>query len=476
MRVLPIGAGTVRQAPFPDGPAAEVLVDEQVGGGQLAAAHVTIPPGGAMPDHAHGESTALVVPLTGELLIASGQHQEQVTQGVVVLLDHRERVRLANETNEPVTLLAVFAPAGFVRALSSWPATTTTAASTGTSGRGGDGAAWAEVHRQVVEQATHAPSVHNTQPWRFASYAEGLDLYADSARQLPVLDPRGRQLHLSCGAALLHAQVAARARGLTAEPQLLPDPADPAHLARLRLTSGKAPSERELAVADAIALRHTYRDAFSTERLPDALLERLRLAAEAQGGYLRALTHPDDLLELQSLLSRADTAEQADPAYRQELAAWVHTGPADDGIPRAALPADPERGSSLRLREFAPNAAGPPSAGPPDGSPPAAERPDVVVIISDDDSPRSWLQAGQALGAVLLQAAHEGVMAQPLAQATDLPGSRQRLGAALGLVGTPQLALRLGYPTGAAAPGVATTSRRAVADVLSGHGQDSAGG
>ncbi len=154
----------------------------------------------------------------------------------------------------------------------------------------------------------------------------------------------------------------------------------------------------------------------------------------------------------------------------------MHTGPADDGIPRAALPADPERGSSLRLREFAPNAAGPPSAGPPDGSPPAAERPDVVVIISDDDSPRSWLQAGQALGAVLLQAAHEGVMAQPLAQATDLPGSRQRLGAALGLVGTPQLALRLGYPTGAAAPGVATTSRRAVADVLSGHGQDSAGG
>lgn len=182
MRVLPIGAGTVRQAPFPDGPAAEVLIDEQVGGGQLAAAHVTIPPGGAMPDHAYGESTALVVPLTGELLIASGQHQEQVTQGVVVLLDHGERVRLANETNAPVTLLAVFAPAGFVRALSSWPAMTTTAASTGTSGLGGDRAAWAEVHRQVVEQATHAPSVHNTQPWRFASYAEGLDLYADSAR------------------------------------------------------------------------------------------------------------------------------------------------------------------------------------------------------------------------------------------------------------------------------------------------------
>lgn len=135
-----------------------------------------------MPGQADGESTALVVPLTGELLIASGQHQEQVTQGVVVLLDHGERVRLANETNAPVTLLAVFAAAGFVRALSSWPVMTATAASTGTSGLGGDRAAWAEVHRQVVEQAAHAPSVHNAPPWRFASYAEGLDLYAYSAR------------------------------------------------------------------------------------------------------------------------------------------------------------------------------------------------------------------------------------------------------------------------------------------------------
>ena len=44
---------------------------------------------------AHGESTTLVVPLTGELLISGGAHQEKVTAGVVVLLDQGERVRLA---------------------------------------------------------------------------------------------------------------------------------------------------------------------------------------------------------------------------------------------------------------------------------------------------------------------------------------------------------------------------------------------
>ncbi len=122
MRVVAIGTGPIRQAPFPNGPVAEVLIDEQAGGGQLSAAHVTIPPGGGMPEHGHGESTALVVPFAVELLIVSEEQQENVIPGVVVLLDHGERVSLTNQTSEPVTLLAVFVPADFVRALSGWAA------------------------------------------------------------------------------------------------------------------------------------------------------------------------------------------------------------------------------------------------------------------------------------------------------------------------------------------------------------------
>ena len=322
-------------------------------------------------------------------------------------------------------------------------------------------AGMAAAQRQIVEAATHAPSVHNSQPWRFSCEADGLHLYADETRRLTVLDPYGRLLHLSCGAALLHAQVAARALGLDAAAELLPDADDPSRLATLRLSAGSGPSSDEQALADAIALRHTYRDAFDDQRLPETLLTRFRLAAEAQGARLRALTEPDDLVELAVLLSWADSIEEADPAYRRELAAWVHTELAEDGIPVAALPDDPERGSSLRLRDFA--LSGPRSGG---GEPPVAEHPDVVVILSDDDSPRSWLQAGQAFGAVLLHAAHEGVMAQPLAQVTDFPAVRLRLRQALSLAGMPQLALRLGYATG-----VAATPRRSVDDVLGRPGQ-----
>lgn len=122
MRVVAIGSGPTRQAPLPGGPTAEVLFDDEAAAGQLGVAHVQIPPGGGMPEHAHGDSVALLVPLTGEVVIAGGDQQERVAQGVVVLIDRGERVRLANETSESVSALAVFVPAGFVRALSSWPA------------------------------------------------------------------------------------------------------------------------------------------------------------------------------------------------------------------------------------------------------------------------------------------------------------------------------------------------------------------
>ena len=92
--------------------------------------------------------------------------------------------------------------------------------------------------RHVVQTAGLAPSVHNTQPWRFVERSDGLELRADASRRLAVLDADGRQLHLSCGAALLHARLAARALGLDVEVQLLPDPDDPERLADLRITRG----------------------------------------------------------------------------------------------------------------------------------------------------------------------------------------------------------------------------------------------
>lgn len=310
--------------------------------------------------------------------------------------------------------------------------------------------------QNVVRAATRAPSVHNTQPWRFVTRSDGVDLHADTSRRLQVLDPDGRQLHLSCGATLMHARVAARSLGVSVRVELFPDGDDPGHLATVHLSAGDPATEAETGLAEAIGRRHTYRGRFDDRLLDDGLLDELRLAAEAEGATLRPVRGEDDLIALEVLLSKADQYERADPEYRAELAHWVTPDAQQDGIPAEALPTDPERGSSLRLRNFAAQ-----DVVVDGGSAPPVERPDVLLLASDDDSPESWLRSGMALDAVLLRAAAAGVLAQPLGQVTDVPVFRQRLAAALSLVGTPQIVLRVGY---AAASG--GTSRRGLEDVL----------
>ena len=68
-----------------------------------------------------------------------------------------------------------------------------------------------EMVAELVAAATLAPSMHNTQPWRFRfdPAGETISLYADPARMLPVADPDGRSLHISCGAALFNLRLGA---------------------------------------------------------------------------------------------------------------------------------------------------------------------------------------------------------------------------------------------------------------------------
>ena len=80
---------------------------------------------------------------------------------------------------------------------------------------------------QVVAAATRAPSIHNTQPWRFVARPERLDVFLDPDRSLPVLDPSARQQVISCGSAVEFALVALAAAGRTARSTCSPTPATP---------------------------------------------------------------------------------------------------------------------------------------------------------------------------------------------------------------------------------------------------------
>lgn len=317
--------------------------------------------------------------------------------------------------------------------------------------------------RTVVELASLAPSVHNTQPWRFTWDGRALSVHEDPSRALPVLDPSGRERLVSCGAATLHARMAFAELGWAVETTTSPGPDDPLLVARLTVAGRRQPTAEEHALAQAIPRRATDRDPFDARPVPEEVRAALAAAASAEGAWVRFVgTRSDDAVELQVLLSHADDSQRSDPAYLSELASWRRDREAE-GVPSRALSSVPPalRGSSWVLRDFD---AGRPATETEPGlvaDPPVAEHPSVLVLGTPADGPHDWVVAGQAVARVLLQATVDGVAAQPLTQVLEVPVLRARMRHALGVVGHPQMLLRLGY--GHVGP---TSRRRPVEQVL----------
>jgi hypothetical protein len=187
----------------------------------------------------------------------------------------------------------------------------------------------------LVQFAILAPSGHNTQPWRFRVRDGALELLADRTRALPVVDPDDRELVISCGAALALLRVALRRFGHAGEVELLPDPANCDLLARVRLGERAQPTDIDDALFRAIPQRRTTRRPFDDRRVPDELLRELVEIARAEGASLRVVTDLPEKEVVADLIAEGNRRQAADPAFRRELAAWMHSNRtrSRDGMP-----------------------------------------------------------------------------------------------------------------------------------------------
>ena len=317
---------------------------------------------------------------------------------------------------------------------------------------------------RVIELACRAPSVHNSQPWRWRVVdAATIELYADHRRQLQVSDPSGRNLALSCGAAVHHSIVAAQALGLTAAVDLMPSSDDENLLARIRLSSGTR-TDRALESLQALEERCTDRRRFTSWPVPDSRLAHLATASSGWGAFVIPITDVTTRFRAEELLKRALHLQGMDPRFAEEQRAWIDPSRVE-GIPMAnASPPATGRPPS-RPNRFA-SASDAEAAEAADAARVVENSDGLVAICSAADDQQSWLKAGQALSALWLQATHDGLSLVPLSQVVEVEETRQSLHQDVfdGLA-QPQILARIGWSETTRTP-LGRSRRRPVDDVI----------
>jgi nitroreductase len=304
--------------------------------------------------------------------------------------------------------------------------------------------------------AVRAPSVHNSQPWRWRVGDESVHLYADPSRHLPHTDPARRDLMLSCGICLEHFTVALSALGWQSHVHRFPNPADPDHLASVEITGGSA-SEQDIALAAAIPRRRTDRRWFSSWPVPGGDIAQMAARAARLGVMLRRV---EEASELSAVVSRAVGEHVNDPEYLAELSMWSGRHGTSAGVPARNTPA-PEHKSKFPARVFAN-----PVLEQAHGAEARDDAGAVLVLATATDDPLALLRAGEATGVVLLTATALGLASCPLTEPLEIASTREIVRTKLlGGDGFPQMLLRIGWAPLNADP-LPATPRRPLADVV----------
>lgn len=301
----------------------------------------------------------------------------------------------------------------------------------------------------LLRYAVLAPSGHNTQPWKFAIAPEGIEVYADYSRRLPLMDPDDRELVMSIGAAIFNLRVAAAHFGYesTVLHQPQGDTAKPVALVSLRETCDPDLPLRGL--FPAIQLRRTNRHPFDARTIDPAALAMLCDLADDYPNEIQLLL-PRDKERIAELVGRADRVQMQDRALRAELADWVRSSRnvAPDGIAADALgiPDVFSSASAAVLRRL-------------DVGGMQARRDEALIgsasllaVISGEDDQVSLINAGQLLERLLLTVTSAGLHYSFMNQPVEVKALRSVLGSMIRSPHPPQLLLRIGYALDVTAP------------------------
>lgn len=310
--------------------------------------------------------------------------------------------------------------------------------------------------RALLTTAVRAPSVHNTQPWRFAAHADRLELSADPDRRLRYADPLDKGLRLSCGAVLMNLRLLLQDNGIRPIVSLLPADDEQDLMAVVRPGGVVTPSDETRRLVAAIPRRVTNRAPFLDAQVPVESRVALERAVQSEGAWAHVVDDPAERAAVRKLIATAHREQLAVAGYRDEWTAWTSGRPEHEGVPARSAGPLPAPQDEWVHRDFS-DGRGRTRVPGKDFEP----DPLIIVLCSFFQGRLAELVAGQALQSLLLTATDLGLSASLLSQPLEVEHTRAELGRIVGPALHPQTILRIGF--GSPVP---PTPRRAVEDVF----------
>ncbi|SPM32252.1 hypothetical protein MRAB57_49 [Mycobacterium rhizamassiliense] len=294
-----------------------------------------------------------------------------------------------------------------------------------------------QVLKNAVLLACRAPSVHNSQPWRWVAEGTILCLFDDRYRTVPGTDDSGRDAIISCGAVLDHLRVAMRASGWHAKIKRLPDPHDPGQLASIEFSSTDHVTDTQRDRAEAILQRRTDRLPLGWPTFWDSYEPVLRHMFDDSPVTLHVL--PDDARPLLVEASyRTEVVRRDDWSYHAELDWWTSPFVVKEGIPPSALASDKEHYRVDVGREF------PIRSHDDRRLEVKVDRSKILVLSTPDDSKADVLRCGEMLSTVLLECTMAGMATCTLTHLIEVDESRDVVRTLINEQGEPQVLIRVG--------------------------------
>lgn len=296
----------------------------------------------------------------------------------------------------------------------------------------------------MIEQATKAPSGHNTQPWLFRINENSIEIHPDSTKTLPVVDSDQREMFVSLGCAAENLCIAAISRGYRPTVSI-----SAKGIITLQPARTATPVEAT-GLAEQISKRQTNRRVYNGTLIPDETMRELLAVKRAGDTSLHCWPKgSEEFRKLHSYIMQGNEIQMNDLSFKKELKSWMRfnreqvrkTG---DGLSYSVFGAP---NLPARLSCFIMGSCLTAKRQNSSDRKKIASSSHFILFTAPTNTPEAWIQLGRTLERFLLHATRAGIATAFTNQPCELQVLSDKMQQEIAGLQTriPVVLLRLGY-------------------------------